>query len=285
MFSFVHKVTLFIRVEALCGCRWCPATVVGSAGPSPGESCRRARVLVVIAWMNGSLHWAMPGSPPLPVPGTNSYPTANSPPPPSRNRSAALRRCILPPCLRNLHRDIQFSRFVSTRSIFYENTHTHTHMQHVENKRERKACTVCQTLCEKVNDRRAKCGHVKNAKIWQRWITVEVLNGHSKLPDDLSTIHVESESYVDRSELGGRFDILLDWKLYLSVWQFLIAFCGSLIIRSKYYIFFRTIDFCRLFLSFELLIIPKVIAVLVYLGLVLYVIRKIYWWIVIYWLN
>lgn len=227
----------------------------------------------------------MPGSPPLPVPGTNSCPTANSPPPPSQNRSAALRRCTLPPCLRNLHRNIQFSRFVSTRSIFYENTHTHIRMQHVENKQERKVCTACQALCEKVNDRRAKCGHVKNAKIWQRWITVEVLNGHSKFPDDLSTIHVESESYVDRSELGGRFDILLDWKLYLSAWQLLTAFCDSLIIRSKYYIFFRMIDFCRHFLSFELLIIPKVIAVLIYLSLVLYVIRKIYWWIVICWLN
>lgn len=98
--------------------------------------------------------------------------------------------------------------------------------------------SVPGSLCEKVNDRRAKCGHVKNAKIWQRWITVEVLNGHSKLPNDLSTIHVESESYVDRSELDGRFDILVEWKLFLSVWQFLIAFCGSLIIRSKYYILY-----------------------------------------------
>lgn len=145
--------------------------------------------------------------------------------------------------------------------------------------------SVPGSLCVKVNDRRAKCGHVKNAKIWQRWITVEVLNGHSKLPNDLSTIHVESESYVDRSELDGRFDILVQWKLFLSVWQFLIAFCGSLIIRSKYYIFFRMIDFCKLFLPFELLIIPKVIAVLIYLSWVLYVIWKIYWWIVIYWLN
>lgn len=87
------------------------------------------------------------------------------------------------------------------------------------------------------------------------------------------------------SKRAGRFDILVEWKLFLSVWQFLIAFCGSLIIRSKYYIFFRMIDFCRLFPSFELLIIPKVITVLIYLSWVLYVIRKIYWWIVIYWLN
>ena len=56
-FLFVmHKAASFTRVEASCGCRWCPATVVDSAEPSSGKSCRRARVLVVIAWTNGSLH-------------------------------------------------------------------------------------------------------------------------------------------------------------------------------------------------------------------------------------
>lgn len=44
----------------------------------------------------------MPGWPLLPAQGTNSCRTANTRPPPSRNRSAALRRCTPPPFLGNL---------------------------------------------------------------------------------------------------------------------------------------------------------------------------------------
>lgn len=46
----------------------------------------------------------MPGWPLLPAPGTNSCRTANTRPPPSRNRSAVLRRCTPPPFLGNLYK-------------------------------------------------------------------------------------------------------------------------------------------------------------------------------------
>lgn len=56
LFSSPSHVLWITRVVARCGCRWCRATDACSAGQSPGRSCRRARVLVVIAWTNGSLH-------------------------------------------------------------------------------------------------------------------------------------------------------------------------------------------------------------------------------------